>query len=679
MAIEKTVKINIDTSQAVAGVDKLNTSIKQTEEETEKVKKSSSGLGSTLDKVTGGAVSKFKGMTSSLGGVAGGFKGIGVAIAASGLGLLLITIGAIKTAFTASEEGQNKFAKIMGVIGSVTGNLIDVISDVGEVIIGVFSGDSEAIKSATDFGKKIFDVVGLPIKNIIDIVKTAGKVLGSLFSGDVEGAIDNLNEGINDVKGNFIDAGEAISGAAQALKDFGEEAMREAAIAADIADQRAKADKIERGLITERAEADRRISELRGIASRQDLFGLEERKQALIEASVINEEITNKEIVAAKLRSEAIIAENKLSKSTKEDLDKEAQARAKLIQLETKRLNLQKRLGTEISSINNQAASQSAARAKARETQIAKEVKAEEKRLDDIQKLQSKFALENEDLSDKTHEEKLETLRNRAQEELDLLIGTETEKREAQISLNALFDAKELELKEQRKAEDEEKAATERDEEFEKALEAAENEALAFDERRILLDERRQAILEDETLTEEERTNLIDENTQARIKLGEEESKAKVKATNAIKNTLNTASELLGKSTAAGKVAAIAATTIDTIQSGVSAFKGMVSSIPGPVGIAAGAVAAAGALASGFASVKKILAVKTPGGAGGGAPSSPTAPQAPAFNLVGSTGVNQIQESLEDETAPMQAFVVGADVTSQQELDRNQESSASIG
>ncbi len=176
-------------------------------------------------------------------------------------------------------------------------------------------------------------------------------------------------------------------------------------------------------------------------------------------------------------------------------------------------------------------------------------------------------------------------------------------------------------------------------------------------------------------------TTNEDENKKARVKIAEEEANAKIASTNAIKDSLNTAAKLLGESTAAGKAAAIAATTIDTIQSGVSAYKGMVAAIPGPIGIAAGAVAAAGSLASGYASVKKILSVKTPngGGGGGGAPSAPQAPQAPAFNLVGQSGVNQVQDSLQEEETPIQAFVVGSQVTSQQELDRNQQESASIG
>ena len=168
----------------------------------------------------------------------------------------------------------------------------------------------------------------------------------------------------------------------------------------------------------------------------------------------------------------------------------------------------------------------------------------------------------------------------------------------------------------------------------------------------------------------------------ALIKIEELKTQAKQKALSAYSTTLKTAANLLGESTDAGKAAAIAATTIDTIQSGVSAFKGMVSSVPGPVGIGLGVVAAAGALASGFASVKKILAVQTPSGGGGGGGSIPSAPTmtAPSFNVVGQGGANQIAQGMANqEQAPVQAYVVAGAVTSGQALNRNIINNASMG
>lgn len=169
----------------------------------------------------------------------------------------------------------------------------------------------------------------------------------------------------------------------------------------------------------------------------------------------------------------------------------------------------------------------------------------------------------------------------------------------------------------------------------------------------------------------------------AEIKLEEEKQAAKQKALQAYSSGLKTAASLLGESTAAGKAMAVAAATIDTIQSGVSAYKGMVAAVPGPVGIALGAVAAAGSLASGYASVKKILAVKTPGGGGGGASAgagggAPAPP--PQFNIVGQSSTNQLSQTIAtQQNRPIQTYVVGNQVSTQQSLDRNAVATSTFG
>jgi hypothetical protein len=64
---------------------------------------------------------------------------------------------------------------------------------------------------------------------------------------------------------------------------------------------------------------------------------------------------------------------------------------------------------------------------------------------------------------------------------------------------------------------------------------------------------------------------------------------------------------------------------------------------------------------------------------GGGASTTGSTPtQPPSFNIVAGTGSNQIAQGLASQTQPLQAFVVGSAVTSQQELDRNVVSTARL-
>jgi hypothetical protein len=161
------------------------------------------------------------------------------------------------------------------------------------------------------------------------------------------------------------------------------------------------------------------------------------------------------------------------------------------------------------------------------------------------------------------------------------------------------------------------------------------------------------------------------------------EAENKLKMLDAVAGGLSLAADELGASTAAGKIAAVAAASISTytaIAGQLAAF----SNVPVPGYAIAQAIITG---ATGLLQVKKILSVKTPKGKGsaGGAPSiggggsGGTAPAAaPSFNIIGNSGVNQIAQTL-GQQQPVQAYVVANQVTTQQALDRSIVQNASLG
>jgi hypothetical protein len=177
-----------------------------------------------------------------------------------------------------------------------------------------------------------------------------------------------------------------------------------------------------------------------------------------------------------------------------------------------------------------------------------------------------------------------------------------------------------------------------------------------------------------------ERTAKEKQESDAKIEIAEREKEAKAKNIQAVSDLLGNISNLLGESTAAGKAAAVAQATISTYQSAVQSYNSL-SGIP-VVGPALGAVAAGVAVASGIMNVKKILSVKSPKGNGGAsAPSgggTPLVQAPPNFNVVGNSGVNQIAQTLGNQQ-PVQAYVVANNVTTAQSLDRNIVQNASLG
>jgi hypothetical protein len=164
----------------------------------------------------------------------------------------------------------------------------------------------------------------------------------------------------------------------------------------------------------------------------------------------------------------------------------------------------------------------------------------------------------------------------------------------------------------------------------------------------------------------------------AEQKIADEKKANLQQALEATAATLGQISELLGKQTKAGKVAAIAEATIQTFLSAQKAYAATIGvPVVGPV---LAPINAGLAIAAGFKNIKSIAAVKVPNDTGGGG--NPPTPStgggsiiSPNFNVVGNSGVNQLA-SLQQQ--PVQAYVVSGQITSQQSLDRNRKENATL-
>ncbi len=273
-----------DLNKLDSSLGKVEKSVKKVGKETKKTKTDVSELGNQLDNVSGGAITKFKGFTGVLKGVTTGFKTLRGAIIGTGIGALVIAVVALTQAFTSSEEGQNKFAKILKQIGVIAGNVGDIIGSLGKVLISVF------------------------------------------------------------VDRDLKKAGAAFDEFKERITNFGEETQREIELAGELADKIADANARERELLIERAKTNVEINKLKTKAAEVDKFTSEQRIKFLTDAAALEDEITGKEVDLARLRRDIKIEENSLSESTKEDLDEEARLIAEVIRLQEQQLIRNKEL-----------------------------------------------------------------------------------------------------------------------------------------------------------------------------------------------------------------------------------------------------------------------------------------------------------------------------------------------
>jgi hypothetical protein len=179
----------------------------------------------------------------------------------------------------------------------------------------------------------------------------------------------------------------------------------------------------------------------------------------------------------------------------------------------------------------------------------------------------------------------------------------------------------------------------------------------------------------------EKETSIKKENAEKQKEIDNIAFENRQRLLGATADGLNILSDIMGKETGKGKALAVAGALINTyaaIAGQLKAFAG----IPIPGYAIAQAIATG---LSGFAAVKNIMAVKVPGGQGSGGStpaigaSSAPAVSAPQFNLIGSSGTNQIAQAIGSQGTPVvKAYVTSTDVSTAQSLDRNRIEGASI-
>ena len=656
---------------------KANEELKKAEENTADY----SGVLGIVDNQLGGAISGFDNLKGTIKGATKGFNLMKIAMIGTGIGALIVALGAVTAAFKGSEKGQEQWNKIMGVIGSLVTIFTDRLAVLGEMLISVFTDPIGALK---DFGNTIKEFVMDKVNDVIEGIGFMGKAITKLFKGDFKGAMNDagsgltkLNEGLNPA---VILTEQLVKGTKSLIsstKDLVKEMKEEAAMAVKIADLRNQAVRLDRQIIIERAQADLTRADLLNKAIEKEKFSLSERIGFLEEAGRLEDEITAKEIKAAELRLQAKILENKQTTPTIEALNEQAELEAELINLTTTKLLKDREVSAQIIGLKTEAA--------------AEEVLLEQQKADAIESIRQGLI----DTENERRLEDLNVIKLDYEEKIKLaekFYGEETEK------VKELREAQRLAIQEQQAVFDEEDAAKEAEASAKAAEELAlksEEELLSFDEQRQLITDRENLLKEDKTISDEDKLVLEESFADAKIKIAEKEADAKAEVQNAVLDTvasgINVLKGLAGKNKkvqaallvaeGAASVAKIAVNTGVANAKAVAAFPLTVgqpwvtiNTINAGLGIAA-AVSATSKGISALGESGSVSAPTLPTPAAGAPSAAP-----PAFNIVGSSGTNQLADAIGGQSQqPVQAFVVASEVTNAQALERNTIEGATIG
>lgn len=221
-------------------------------------------------------------------------------------------------------------------------------------------------------------------------------------------------------------------------------------------------------------------------------------------------------------------------------------------------------------------------------------------------------------------------------------------------------------------------------------------ETVKIDKLKVLSDTRFQTLqgglnaeLEAERLAAEKKQQILDVQATRARKLEEQSQSFRVKSVQQGLDIISNLTELFGKKSEKAakrafniqKAASIASALVTTYQNATSAYASQFVPIPDPSSPVRGGIAAGMAVAAGLVNVAKIASQKFEGGGSGGGSSAPSGAGggggmvAPNFNVVGSSGVNQLAQI---QQQPTRAYVVSGDVATGLSLERNRLQNASF-
>jgi len=562
MAIEKTIKLNVDANNAVKNVDNLNKSIEKVDDSQDKLTKSQNAS----KKASQRNAAAFEGMNKATGGALRGVRALIKQmwlLVANPVGLVIAAIALALTtlykAFTSTKAGAELLDRVMAGISSTIDVLRDRVLVVGEALKKFFSGD---FKGAIETGKKAVSGFGAEVAKEFKIA---------------------------------MDATKSLQEVADAMRELG----------------------------VSRAELDRDLIKAKETIE-SSTASYADKKKAIDEVRKAETKQTNAELANAQKKLDAIIAQNKQSDSSAEDLDKEAEARKVVISLQA----TSSRNKTKFNKLEEMADREELSRKKEIQTELAAIEKQKEDDFNAFVKRGEEIEKQNKLDDDKRQKEK----EQRAQDNADF---EEWLDEEEQIEIDA----------EDRRIANAWKAA-------QKQIKIEEAVAKAKEDiRNAELDNIGKAF------------NLLSQLA------------GKNKALQAIaligENAVGIAKQVINT-----KAANAAVTLKYALLPGGEALA-QAAKAANNVSLGIGIASSVAATAQGLSALGK--GGNTGGGTslGGDSGAGQTAPQ---LNVVGASDTNQLAQSISTQSQePIKAIVVASEVTSQQALDRQITDTATFG
>ena len=270
------LELEVDSKGAVKGVDKVSKAVEGLDKDVKQVGKSSDN---SIGRIGGVSKKAKRGLT----GIASGFRAIGTAIKAAGIGLVIAGLVTIQELFRENQKVVDFFNTSFSALQLAFNDFFKFIerniSPITEYFKAIFD---DPVQSLKNFGLAVKENVIERLQSALEVLGFLGSAVKKVLSGDFAGALEDVKEAgkeavdaITGVDNTFDRTIDTVTKVTSSITDYTKSIYESAKANTELQKQAKLAQALNQGLLEQfdlRAEKERQIrdDESRAIEERID-------------------------------------------------------------------------------------------------------------------------------------------------------------------------------------------------------------------------------------------------------------------------------------------------------------------------------------------------------------------------------------------------------------------------
>lgn len=257
-----------------------------------------------------------------------------IALAATGIGAIVVALGALFQAFRSTQRGQNAFRRAIEPLRFLLGNFFGLLQDISFILVdSVKAAFQDPIGAIRNFGASLLDFVLAPFETIANTGEGLADIIKGVFTLDRS----LIDEGVGALKGEFEGIRDTFSGigttAADLFRDANQATNEAIAAGREIAEIEIELQRLRTDNIVPLEKLNAEYERLRNISRDQERSD-EERIDALEKAIETAAEIN-------RVKDEELELEQRALEARAEANDTDLEAQAEINRVAGQRIRLQ--------------------------------------------------------------------------------------------------------------------------------------------------------------------------------------------------------------------------------------------------------------------------------------------------------------------------------------------------